>query len=235
MSDPYRSTWPELADLTASGAVLVIPLGATEQHGPHLPATTDTDVAVAVAVAAAALDPLLVVAPAVPYGSSGEHAGFAGTLSLGQEATETLLVELGRSAATTFDHVVLACTHGGNAAPLTRALARLADEGHPVTGWWPRWRGDLHAGRTETSLMLAIAPDAVRGDLLAPGDTRPADELLPLLRSGGVRSVSANGVLGDPAGATAAEGRELIRAAAADLATVVAGLRRRSATQEVAR
>ena len=70
-------------------AVLVIPLGATEQHGPHLPATTDTDVAVAVAVAAAALDPLLVVAPAVPYGSSGEHAGIAGTPSLGQEATET--------------------------------------------------------------------------------------------------------------------------------------------------
>ena len=234
MSDPDNATWPEVADLAAAGAVLVVPVGATEQHGPHLPVTTDTDIAVAVATAAADLDPLLLVAPAVAYGSSGEHAGFAGTLSLGQEATEALLVELGRSAATTFDHVVLACTHGGNADPLARALTRLAREGHPVTGWWPRWGGDLHAGRTETSLMLAIAPDTVRAERMAPGNRRPADELLPLLRAGGVRSVSANGVLGDPAGATADEGRELIRAAAADLATVVAGLRRRPVTQEVA-
>jgi creatinine amidohydrolase len=235
MTGPYRSTWPELADLAASDAVLVVPVGATEQHGPHLPATTDTDIALAVVTAAAALDPLLVVAPAVAYGSSGEHAGFAGTLSIGQEATESLLVELGRAAAATFAHVVLACTHGGNAVPLARALARLADEGHPVTGWWPRWRGDLHAGRTETSLMLAIAPDSVRVDRMAPGDTGSADDLLPRLRAGGVRSVSPYGVLGDPTGATADEGRALIRAAAADLATVVAALRRRPVTQEVAR
>jgi creatinine amidohydrolase len=234
MNGRYRSTSPELADLAASGAVLVVPVGATEQHGPHLPLSTDTDIALAVAAAAADLDPLVVVGPAVAYGSSGEHDGFAGTLSIGREVTESLLVELGRSAVATFPHVVLACTHGGNASPLTRALSRLADEGHPVTGWWPRWGGDLHAGRTETSIMLAIAPDSVRTDRMAPGDPRPADVLLPLLRTGGVRSVSANGVLGDPAGATAAEGRELIRAAAADLATVVAGLRRRPVTQEVA-
>jgi mycofactocin precursor peptide peptidase len=233
--DRHHASWPELAELAASGAVLVVPVGATEQHGPHLPVTTDTDIAVAVATAAADLDPLLVVAPAVAYGSSGEHAGFAGTLSLGQAATEALLVELGRSAVSTFVHVVLACTHGGNAAPLARALTRLVDEGHPVTGWWPRWRGDLHAGRTETSLMLAIAPGTVRSDRMAPGDLRPTDDLLPLLRAGGVRSVSANGVLGDPTGATADEGRALIRAAAADLATVVAGLRRQPRTQEVAR
>lgn len=143
MSGRYRSTSPELADLAASGAVLVVPVGATEQHGPHLPLTTDTDIALAVAAAAADLDPLVVVGPAVAYGSSGEHDGFAGTVSIGREATESLLVELGRSAVSTFSHVVLACTHGGNAAPLTRALARLADEGHPVTGWWPRWGSTL--------------------------------------------------------------------------------------------
>jgi creatinine amidohydrolase len=83
--------------------------------------------------------------------------------------------------------------------------------------------------------MLAIAPGAVRVDRMAPGDLRTADELLPLLRAGGVRSVSANGVLGDPTGATADEGRALIRAAAADLATVAAGLRRRPDIQEVTR
>jgi creatinine amidohydrolase len=228
------SSWLVLADLADANAVLVVPVGATEQHGPHLPVTTDTDIAVSVVAAAAALDPTIVVAPAVAYGSSGEHDGFAGTLSLGQEATEALLVELGRSASRTFDHVVLACTHGGNAAPLARALALLAGEGHPVTGWWPRWGGDLHAGRTETSLMLAIAPDRVRTDRMVAGDRRSADELLPLLRVGGVRSVSANGVLGDPAGATADEGHRLIRAAAADLATVVAGRRRQPSPHGVA-
>jgi creatinine amidohydrolase len=218
--------WPTAGGLARAGAVLVVPLGATEQHGPHLPVTTDTDIAVAVVEAAADLDPRLVVAPAVAYGSSGEHEGFAGTLSIGQEVTESLLVELVRSAGRSFDHVVLACMHGGNAGPLARALARLVAEGRAVTAWWPRWEGDLHAGRTETSLMLAIAPQRVHPDRAEPGDPRSAAELLPRLRAAGVRAVSPNGVLGDPHGASAEEGRELIRAAAADLATVVTALRR---------
>lgn len=218
------TAWPELARLAAEGAVLVVPVGATEQHGPHLPVTTDADIASAVVEGAAALDPLMVVAPVVAYGSSGEHDGFAGTLSIGRSATEGLLVELGRSAARQFAHVVLACAHGGNAAPLAGALARLSTEGHPVTGWWPRWTGDLHAGHTETSLMLAIDPDRVRLDRAEPGDRRSPAELLPLLEAGGVRSVSANGVLGDPLGASADEGARLLGAAAADLAAVVAAL-----------
>ena len=219
------ATWPEVAALAASGAVLVVPVGATEQHGPHLPITTDIDIAVAVTEAAGAHDPLFVTAPAVAFGSSGEHDGFAGTLSIGQEATEALLVELGRSACTTFVCVVFACSHGGNAAPLRRALDRLSSEGRPVFGWWPRWDGDLHAGRTETSVMLAIAPERVRIDEATPGDIRPIDELLTLLRSGGVRSVSANGILGDPTGASADEGRALLDAAAADLVDAVARFR----------
>jgi len=226
------TVWPDAARLAAEGAVLVIPIGATEQHGPHLPLTTDADIAVAVVEAAAATDPLLLVAPVVAYGSSGEHDGFAGTLSIGRSVTEALLVELGRSAVGAFSHVVLVCAHGGNASPMAGALEVLAAEGHPVTGWWPRWSGDLHAGRTETSLMLAIAPDRVRTDRAEPGDRRSADVLLPLLEAGGVRSISANGVLGDPDGAGAAEGERLIRAAAADLAVVVAGLRRRPERNE---
>ena len=67
--------------------------------------------------------------------------------------------------------------------------------------------GDAHAGRTETSLVLAIAPELVRLDRAEPGCPTPLAELLPALESGGVRAVSANGVLGDPAGASAGEGR----------------------------
>jgi len=69
---------------------------------------------------------------------------------------------------------------------------------------------DAHAGLTETSLLLHLAPQTVRVDLLEPGDTRPVTELMPALRSRGVRAVSANGVLGDPTGASAEEGRRVL-------------------------
>jgi len=204
------ASWPDLAETARTGGVLLIPLGSTEQHGPHLPVTTDTDIASAIVEAAAGRDPRLVVAPAVPYGSSGEHRDFPGTLSIGQDATTLLLIELGRSAGVHFARAVVVSAHGGNALPVARAMQRLSEEGHPVSAWSPSWSGDLHAGRTETSLMLAIAPERVTLDRAEPGDTRPLDELLPLLRAAGVRPVSANGVLGDPAGATPEEGVRLL-------------------------
>ena len=203
--------WPEVP---RSHVRLLVPLGSCEQHGPHLPLDTDTRIAVAVAYGAAARCPDTVVAPALAYGSSGEHAGFAGTLSIGQEALELVLVELARSS----DHfagVVLVNGHGGNVEPVGRAVARLRAEGRAVRSWSPRLARstDAHAGRTETALMLAIAPDLVLLDRAEPGRTIPLQELLPALRAGGVAAVSANGVLGDPTGATAAEGH----AALADL------------------
>ena len=218
----HTSTWPELADVARSGGTLVIPFGSTEQHGPHLPVTTDTDIAVAIADAAARRDPRLTVGPPLPYGSSGEHQGFPGTLSVGQDATVHLLVELGRSAAVDFAHTVVVSAHGGNAAPLARAMRCLAEEGHPVSAWSPSWNGDLHAGRTETSLMLAIAPERVHLDRAEPGNTRPLDELLPLLRSDGIRPISANGVLGDPGGAGPEEGVRLLDQAVDELLAVLA-------------
>ena len=77
--------------------------------------------------------------------------------------------------------------------------------------------GDAHAGRTETSLMLAIDQEAVRLEAAEPGCTEPLASLLPRLRAEGVRPVSSNGVLGDPTGATAEEGRALLGALVADL------------------
>ena len=215
------STWPDLAETAGSGAILLIPLGSTEQHGPHLPVTTDTDIAAAIVDAAASRDPRLVVAPPVAYGSSGEHRDFPGTLSIGQDATTLLLLELGRSAGVHFVRTVVVSAHGGNAVPLARAMQRLAEEGHPVSAWSPPWSGDLHAGRLETSLMLAIDPERVHLDRAQAGDTRPLDEILPLLRSTGVRPVSANGVLGDPAGARPEEGVRLLDQAVDALMTTL--------------
>jgi len=214
-------TWVEVDIRTGQEPVLLVPLGSTEQHGPHLPLGTDTSIAMAVASAAAARLPGSVVAPAVAYGSSGEHQSFQGTLSIGAAATELLLVELGRSAGATFAQVVLVSTHGGNAEPVQRAVARLRDEGRKVRAWGPRSEGDAHAGRTETSLMLVIAPEQVRLGAAAAGDTRPLASLLPELRAGGVRSVSPNGVLGDPTEATPKEGRELLQAAVDQLVAFV--------------
>lgn len=217
------ATWTEV-DAVAADLVLVVPLGATEQHGPHLPLSTDTAVAAAVARRAAAARPAMVVAaPALPYGSSGEHAGFAGTLSIGQDALEQVVVELVRSADA-FAGVVLASGHGGNAAPVARAVATLQGEGRRVAAWSPRGYVDAHAGRTETSLLLALDPGAVRVEAAAAGDARPIAELLPALRAGGVRSVAANGVLGDPAGASAEEGEALLAALVDDLLAAIDAL-----------
>lgn len=212
-------TWPEAAE--RCDAVLVVPIGSTEQHGPHLPLSTDTDVAGAVAALVAATRSDVVVAPALPYGASGEHAGFAGTLSIGQEALELVVVELVRSATATFDRVLVLSGHGGNAEALGRAVRRLRSEGRDVQAWSPRWRGDAHAGRTETSVQLALEPGRVRASLAQAGATGRLVDLLPVLRERGVIGVSPNGVLGDPAGAAADEGRLLLEHAAADLSAVL--------------
>ncbi|HWD51120.1 MAG TPA: mycofactocin biosynthesis peptidyl-dipeptidase MftE [Acidimicrobiales bacterium] len=217
--------WPEVGTLAARGAVLLLPIGSTEQHGPHLPVTTDTDIAVAI-VSDPAIRvqlPRAVVAPPLPYGSSGEHDGFPGTLSIGRDATELVLVELVRSATAAFGAVVVVCTHGGNSSAIEPAVTRLRAERRDVRAWSPRWQGDAHAGRTETSLMLAIDPERVDLPRAEPGDTRPLGQLLPELRAAGVRTVSPNGVLGDPTGASAGEGHRLLAAAVADLIGFVAG------------
>jgi creatinine amidohydrolase len=215
-------TSPAAGALAAAGAILAVPVGSCEQHGPHLPLSTDTDLAAELCARLAAERPGVVVAPPVGYGASGEHEGFPGTLSIGTEALELLLVELCRSATLTFGRVLLVCGHGGNASAVTRAVRRLRAESRDVAAWAPAWDGDAHAGRTETSLQLALSPGRVHLERAEAGDTRPLAELMPVLRASSVRAVSPNGVLGDPAGASAVEGEALLAALAAGLLATVA-------------
>lgn len=207
--------WPELEG--KERPLVLVPLGSLEQHGPGLPLATDTLVATHVAGEAARLRAAagdrVVVAPAISYGASGEHEDFPGTISIGHEALRLLLVEHARSACRWARGVIYVNGHGGNHQTLLEAVGQLRHEGRPVA--WTGCAapgGDAHAGSTETSMLLVLAPGLVRGDLLAPGECTPVAELMPRLRRQGVRAVSPSGVLGDPTTATPEEGRRLLAA-----------------------
>ncbi len=216
---------PALAELSwpavPQGPTLVLPVGSTEQHGPHLPTGTDTLVAARVAeqvVGSARPVDHLLLAPALPYGASGEHDGFPGTVSIGQAALLLVLLELGRSALGWARRLVLVNGHGGNVPGLREAVVRLRSEGRDVA-WAPCQQpgADAHAGRFETSLLLALAPASVQLDQARAGARAPLAELLPELRRGGVRAVDAGGVLGDPQGASEQEGHRHLAAMAAEV------------------
>ncbi|MGI8329442.1 mycofactocin biosynthesis peptidyl-dipeptidase MftE [Actinomadura scrupuli] len=225
--DLAGAVWPSLP----AGSLVLLPLGSTEQHGPHLPLSTDSVIAQVVAErVAAALPPGAagppLVAPALGYGSSGEHAGFPGTVSLGHQALHAVIVETTRSLALWAERVVFVNGHGGNVPSLRTAVGQMRAEGHDVA--WVGCGvpgGDAHAGFTETSVMLCLAPGQVRMDRAVAGDDRPLASIMPELVAHGVRAVSPSGVLGDPCGATAEHGREIVRAMVSDAVRRIAAWR----------
>jgi mycofactocin precursor peptide peptidase len=204
--------------LLSTSPALVVPVGSTEQHGPHLPLDTDTRIATAVARALSSRladrhDGPWVLAPAIGYGASGEHESFPGTVSVGTSALRLLLVEFGRSACRWASRLVFINGHGGNTEALAAATALLRYENRDVS--WCSCTvedADAHAGHTETSVLLHISPRDVWTDERLPGNSAPLADLLPQMRRGGVAAVSDLGVLGDPTTATAAEGERILAA-----------------------
>jgi mycofactocin precursor peptide peptidase len=215
---------------SVSSAVLV-PVGSTEQHGPHLPLDTDTRIATAVSRATAARlgaasgrgDRPWLVAPAIAYGDSGEHQSFPGTISIGTEALRMLIVEYGRSAGCWAQRMVFVNGHGGNVVALKRAVRQLRAERRDV-GWcgWSVVGGDAHAGHTETSVLLHLSPADVHSDRFCAGNGAPLAQLLPALRRDGMAAVSEAGVLGDPTTATAGEGSRIFAEMVDDCARRIA-------------
>jgi creatinine amidohydrolase len=221
VSEPAVS-WPDVP----ARALLLVPAGSFEQHGPHLPLHTDTTIATAVASAAARRLPSSLVAPPLAFGSSGEHQDFPGTLSVGTLALQTLIIELVRSASRWAGRTVFVNGHGGNLTALRHAVPQLRREGHDA-GWVPCAvpGADAHAGQLETSVMLFLAGDEVRMERAVAGNVSPLPLLMPALVTGGVRSVSPTGVLGDPRGATASSGAAALAAMVDDVvARVHSGL-----------
>lgn len=221
-------TWHAVADAVAAGGTTVIlPLGATEQHGPHLPLGTDTFRAVALADRLAKALPDTLVAPALPIGCSDEHLGFAGLLSLDQTTLASVIVDCARRmAGWGVGRLLLLSAHGGNSDALDLAAARLGEELPKlrvvVLGGAPALSdailavaaGDgiaadalgLHAGEGETSEMLALRPDLVLMERAVPGYRDGLANIMPQLRRDGLRSVTPTGTLGDATGADGARG-----------------------------
>lgn len=189
---------------------IVIPVGSFEQHGPHLPPDTDTRIADHLARAVVARVSGLMLGPALTVTSSGEHSGFPNTLSIGNELVTQTAIELARSADWS-SGIVFINGHGGNHSAIMSAIQTITYEGRRAIAWWPRVaNGDAHAGDTETSIMLVIAPEEVRMDLAAPGNTEEITAILPRIIASGIASVSTNGVLGDPTRAHADKGQAIL-------------------------
>jgi creatinine amidohydrolase len=239
--DWSRLTAPEIRALTErGGALAVLPVGALEQHGPHLPVITDSRIAWELSMRAARLAaaevPVLVL-PAIWTGLSEHHLPFGGTISLDYAGLAGVLRGVVRSLrAIGFARLLVVNGHGGNDDALSMAARELAHEfAFPVVAARPwslipdvmravleRQTGVHHACEAETSVMLALAPDLVRLDLLesaanqAPGAiaSRPA---LSRFWSFAERA-PGSGVRGDPRPATAAKGEALVAAMAEALA-----------------
>lgn len=236
-------TWPGVAEAVEAGATTVIlPLGATEQHGPHLPLATDTIRAKALADRLAGrLGPGSLVAPALPFGCSDEHSGFPGLLGLGAETLARVVLDIARRlTGWGVRRLVLLSAHGGNGEALEHALALLRQElpdlevrtnDHletiaPALLEVARRDGisanvlGLHAGEGETSEMLHLRPDLVRLDDATPGFTGDMEAVLDKLREGGMRAVTEVGVLGDPTRAEGGRGARYLDVVAEDLSTI---------------
>ena len=193
------------------GTLLVVPLGSTEQHGPHLPLGTDTMVASVLCDRLAQRRDDVLVAPPLGIGASGEHQEFIGTISIGTDVLAAVLTEVVRSARSSFRGVVVVSGHGGNAAALARASTTAMREGDDLLCFSPSIDGgDAHAGRSETSMLLALDPSLVRQDEVVIGTLTPLSEIANELRDGRLKEVSPTGILGDPTAASLGEGRALL-------------------------
>ena len=209
--------------------ILLLPIGAWEQHGPHLPFDTDTiivDSVVARALGDTQVDAdAFAIAPTIAISASDEHVGFPGTLSMGTEALVQSVVAICRSASWSLG-VCLVNGHGGNVDALARISSALTYEKIRHSIWsLPSYDGsDMHAGHTETSVMLHVAPGTVQTDRIERGTVGDASALVAQMRTTGVAGVSANGVLGDPTTATSEHGLAVMNLYSASLIAHLATL-----------
>ncbi|RJF75886.1 creatininase family protein [Rhodopseudomonas palustris] len=229
--------WPEIEAAEPARWIAVLPLAATEQHGPHLPLGTDVHIAEAYLARVRELLPAelpVTFLPLQPVGLSLEHLSFPGTLTLHTETALRVWTELGDSVARAgVRKLVMVTSHGGNSAAmgLVAQELRVRHGMLAVTTGWARFgtpdglfetdelRHGIHGGAIETSIMLAHAPELVRTDRLQ--DFRPTTRAMerdfrflsaqrPAPFAWAAQDLHPSGAIGDATGATADKGRRLL-------------------------
>ena len=222
---------PEIEAALGNGVrTIVIPCGAVEQHGPHLPLSVDADHADHLGLLVAKRIGNALVAPTIRVGCSSHHLAFAGTISLKEETFELICRDYCASLAQHgFERILIFSAHVGNCPALAEMLPRL-NAAVPTScrvstfsdsrAWLETWRDAVeaaggeavrvggHADIAETSLMLDIHPERVRQNGYETGRLGLiSQDDLELMWRDGLRAISGNGILGDPHGASVTIGK----------------------------
>jgi creatinine amidohydrolase len=237
--------WPDIRDAIDRGfTTVVVAVGSTEQHGPHLPTMTDTRIGDALANAVALKMGHALQARTIPFGCSEHHLAFGGTISMKPETLRLIIRDYADSLVRDgFKKIVFLPSHGGNFAPVRQAIdeARRAHPGIDITGYTDLHgfmnvlyaasaefgigedESGAHAGENETSFMMALEGGLISGNRMAPGYLGPlGDKELAIIFDKGMPAVTQNGVIGDPRRASADKGARYLDKLAEFLAKALA-------------
>jgi creatinine amidohydrolase/Fe(II)-dependent formamide hydrolase-like protein len=223
-------TWPQAKRRFKEVDVALLPVGAIEQHGPHLPLDTDAFDAAYLArrVAESCTEPKPILLPLIPYGVSYHHDDFSGTISIKNETLSRLTYDVGMGAARNgIAKLIIINAHGGNAAALHFAAQMINRDAHIFTcvdsgetsdtdvEAMAETPNDVHAGEIETSTSLAVRPALVRLDKARKSVPRFSSRYLDFSSKRSVdwyartAKLSASGVMGDPTKATREKGERM--------------------------
>lgn len=231
--------WSDADD--AETDIALLPVGSTEQHGPHAPLGTDALIASGIASAGAdryAGD--VVVGPTIPVGVAEEHRQFTGSLWVTEETFRRYVRETIESLTHHgFNRVVVVNGHGGNIDALRESCAAVSRHNTayaaPFT-WFNAVSGEMgHGGTLETAIVRQLHPELVREDRIDDARTGAVDRWGEWQSGTNLAYDSAeftdNGVVGDPSAGDAERGEELIAEAASALADLLEAVARRDLTQ----
>ena len=240
-----EATWTDVSRIETNLAL--VPVGSTEQHGPHAPLGTDTLTARAVAASGAEAyeetnNREVVVAPAIPVGLAEEHRQFAGSLWVTPDTFRSYVREVVASLATHgFDRTVLVNGHGGNVGALREVSGDITrhEAAYAVPFTWFEAAASLaemgHGGPLETALLRAIEPGLVREDRVEEARDGAADGWGEWISGTNLAFDAAeftpNGAVGDPSTGDAERGEELLEAATAALVTLLEAIEERDVSR----
>ncbi len=240
-----RLTTRDIAALDGDRTLVVLPIGAVEQHGPHLPVFTDAMIVQEVLRRALALRPddgRVWALPPQAYGKSNEHTGFAGTFALGADTLALTLRDIGRGVhASGLRRLMFLNGHGGNpeildyvARDLRAEFSLLCVTAHPFRFGLARGIVSdieegygIHGGEAETSVVLAIAPELVHPEHYTPELPAVRRSMRHLTLKGAAsfgwltRDLSVSGTIGDPRAASAEKGERILQAEARLVAEII--------------